>query len=348
LIVDIHNNVLSFPPIINGSLTEVTPCTKEVFIDVTGTDRKTINYALNIVTTTLAERGGKIYQTTVLEDGKKIVTPDFTPMKKSISVAKINTILGTRFTEKDIMTCLKKMGHNAVDSGDSRIAVEIAAWRSDILHEVDLVEDVAIGFGFDLFETDFPRALTFGKTTPDHYLLEGLRNTMIGVGFNEVTTFVISNEEDEFQRMGLIKGEMVKIENPIGAEYSGLRISLLPSLLKILRENRHHPLPQQIFEVGIVVDKQTKNRYNLTGMKIDAKANFTECKSLVETVFRECGYKPVIKEKSHVAFIEGRCASILKKDKEIGIFGELHPKTIQAFHLEHPIIAFELAADLLK
>jgi len=83
-------------------------------------------------------------------------------------------------------------------------------------------------------------------------------------------------------------------------------------------------------------------------MKIDAKANFTECKSLVETVLRECGCKPVIKEKRHVAFIDGRCASMLKNDMEIGVFGELHPKTIQAFHLEHPMIAFELAADLLQ
>ncbi len=171
---------------------------------------------------------------------------------------------------------------------------------------------------------------------------------MIGVGFNEVTTFVISNEEDEFQRMGLIKGKMVKIENPIGEEYSGLRMSLLPSLLKLLRQNRHHPLPQQVFEVGVVVDEQAKNRHHLAGMKIDAKANFTECKSLVETVLRECGCKPVIKEKSHVAFIEGRCASVLKNDTEIGVFGELHPKTIQAFHLEHPMIAFELAADILQ
>jgi phenylalanyl-tRNA synthetase beta chain len=348
LIVDVHNNVLSFPPIINGSLTEVTPYTKEVFIDVTGTDRKAINYALNIVTTALAERGGTIYRTTVLEDGKKIVSPDFTAVKQSVSVAFVNTILGTRFKEKDVVACLKKMGHNAVDSGDGRIAVEIAAWRSDILHEVDLVEDVAVGFGFDLFETDFPKALTFGRTVPCHNLLEGLRGIMIGVGFNEVTTFVISNEEDEFQRMGLIKGKMVKIENPIGEEYSGLRMSLLPSLLKLLRENRHHPLPQQIFEVGVVVDEQAKNRHHLAGMKIDAKANFTECKSLVETVLRECGCKPVIKEKSHVAFIEGRCASVLKNDTEIGVFGELHPKTIQAFHLEHPMIAFELAADLLQ
>jgi phenylalanyl-tRNA synthetase beta chain len=348
LIVDAHNNVLSFPPIINGSLTEVTHYTKEVFIDVTGNDRKAINYALNIVTTALAERGGTIYRTTVLEDGKKIVSPDFTTVKQNISVAFVNTILGTRFKEKDVVICLKKMGHNAVDFGDGRIAVEIAAWRSDILHEVDLVEDVAVGFGFDMFETDFPKALTFGRTLSCHNLLEGLRGIMIGIGFNEVTTFVISNEEDEFHRMGLIKRKMVKIENPIGEEYSGLRMSLLSSLLKLLQENKHHPLPQQIFEVGVVVDEQAKNRHHLAGMKIDSKANFTECKSFVEIVLRECGCKPVIKEKSHAAFINGRCASVLKNDTEIGVFGELHPKTIQAFHLEHPMIAFELATDLLR
>lgn len=347
LIIDAHNNVLSFPPIINGSLTEVTPYTKEVFIDVTGTDKKAINYALNIVTTALAERGGTIYQTIVLDGKNKIISPDLTATKKNVSVAFINTLLGTKLKERDVVTCLKKMGHNATESGDSQITVEIASWRSDILHEVDLIEDVAVGFGFDKFEIAFPKALTFGKTAQYHNLVEGLRDTMIGMGFNEVTTFVISNEEDEFQRMGLIKEQMIKIENPISEEYSGLRISLLPSLMKLLGANRHHPLPQQVFEVGIVVDNQAKNRYHLAGIKIDAKANFTECKSIVEAIIRECGNRLIIKEKSHASFIEGRCACVLKNDSEIGVFGELHPKTIQAFNLEHPMIAFELTIDLI-
>jgi len=348
LIVDANNNVLSFPPIINGSLTEVTPYTKEIFIDVTGTDRKAINYALNIVTTALAERGGKIYQTTVFNEGKKIISPDFTPIQRKLSLMSVNRILGTAFTEKDIITYLEKMGHNAVHGGDGTLVVDIASWRSDILHEVDLIEDVAVGYGFDQFQTDFPKYLTFGGRLPDQTFFEGLRLLMIGLGFNEVTTFVISNKNDEFQRMGLEKRTIVEIENPIGEEYSGLRMSLLPSLLKLLRENRHHPLPQQIFEVGVVVDEAAKNRFHLAGLKIDAKANFTECKSIVENVLRECGEKTIIKEKTHASFIEGRCAAVLKKEHEIGVFGELHPKTIQAFHLEHPVIAFELVADRLK
>jgi phenylalanyl-tRNA synthetase beta chain len=170
---------------------------------------------------------------------------------------------------------------------------------------------------------------------------------MIGLGYNEVTTFVISNENDECTRLGLQKKKLVEIENPIGEEYSGLRASLLPSLLKLLRENRHHPLPQQIFEIGVVVDEQAKNRNRLAGMKIDAKAHFTECKSIVETVVRECGQKLIIKEAANPAFIDGRCAAVVHNGRDIGMFGEIHPRTIQEFSLEYPVIAFELAVDYL-
>jgi len=348
LIVDAHNNVLSFPPIINGTLTEVTPHTKDIFIDVTGTDRKAINYALNIVTTALAERGGTLYQTTVLDEGKKFVSPDFTPLKQKLSVAMVNKILGTQLKEKEVETYLKMMGHNATDAKGGSLIVEVPSWRSDILHEVDLIEDVAVGYGFDRFETDFPKALTFGRTLAHHGFHERVRSVMIGLGYNEVTTFVISNEKDEAIRLGLPKKTLVEIENPIGEEYSTLRASLLSSLLKLLRENRHHPLPQQIFEVGVVVDEQAKNRYRLAGMKIDAKAHFTECKALVETVMRESGEKLIIKEATHAAFIDGRCAAVVHKGVEIGMFGELHPKTIQEFSLEYPVIAFELAIDYLS
>lgn len=347
LIVDARNNVLSFPPIINGSLTEVTPYTKDIFIDVTGTNRKAINFALNIVVTAFAERGGALFQTTVLDEGKRIISPDFTPLVQKLSIANVNTILGTSLKEREVVTYLKMMGYNAAATKRGTLTVEVPSWRSDILHEVDLIEDVAVGYGFDRFETDFPKSLTFGRTLPHHGLHERLRSVMIGLGYNEVTTFVISNENDECTRLALKKGNLVEIENPIGEEYSTLRANLLASLLKLLRENRHHALPQQIFEVGVIVDEHAKNRYRLAGMKIDAKAHFTECKSLVETVMRECGEKLVIKEATHAAFIPGRCAAVVHNGVDIGVFGELHPRAIQGFSLEYPVIAFELAIDYL-
>ena len=348
LIVDSNNNVLSFPPIINGSLTEVTPFTTDLFIDVTGTNIKAINHTLNIVVTALAERGGKIYSTTVKYDKNSYVTPDLNPVNRTLLVSYVNRILGTKMNELEIIDSLKKMGYGANKLDKDKIIVKIPAWRADILHDIDLVEDVSVGYGYDKFKIDFPKALTFGRVLPYYELFKGIRNIMIGLGFNEVSTFTLSNEKDEFEKMGLKEEKRVQIENPIGEEYSCLRVSLIPSVLKILAENRHHSLPQMIFELGIVVDGSLKNKHHLAALKMDAKANFTESKSFVGAIMRDCGKKYSIKEKEHPAFVNGRCASVVCDNKEIGFFGELHPKTITQFGLEHPIIAFELQAQNMK
>jgi phenylalanyl-tRNA synthetase beta chain len=344
IIVDKNNNVLSYPPIINGTLTEVTPFTSELFIDVTGTDKKAVNYVLNIISTSLAERGGVIHSTRVVYQNETCAVPDLNPAKRKLSVEYVNRVLGTRLNAKDIIASLEKMGHDAALAGSS-INVEIPAWRADILHDIDLVEDVAVGHGFDRFDTETPYDLTYGKTLPNHKLFMNLRQIMIGLGFNEVTTFTISNEEDNFKKLGLPETTIVRMENPIGEEYSCLRTSLIPSLLKLLCENKHHPLPQQIFELGIIVDDSFKNKHNLSFLKVDARANFTECKSLVEAIMRDMGVKYDIREQNHPAFVKGRCANVILNDKEIGVFGELHPETILNFKLEHPIIAFEINTD---
>ena len=348
LIVDSNNNVLSYPPIINGILTEVTPFTTDIFIDVTGTDRKAIKHALNIVVTALAERGAQIFTTTVKDGDESYVSPDLIPVEKKLSVDYIDKILGANLSEKQVIDCLRKMGHNAKKISDNQIIVEIPAWRADILHDIDLVEDVAVGYGFERFETDSPKALTFGRDLPMQGFYDGLRSIMIGLGFNEVTTFTISNEKGEFNKMDLETGKRVQIKNPVGEEYSCMRVSLIPSILKILNENRHHSLPQQIFELGVVVDDNFKNVHNLAFVKIDAKANFTECKSIVEAVLRDSGSKHQIEANDHPAFVNGRCASVVCKNKKIGFFGELHPRTISEFELEHPVIGLEIQADRLK
>lgn len=346
LIVDKNNNVLSYPPIINGTLTEVTPFTTNLFIDVTGIDQKAIKYALNIVTTSLAERGGQIYSTIVKDGNETYITPDLKPTKVKLSVSYVNKILGTNMKTAKVKNCIEKMGYDANENKDY-LNVDVPAWRADILHEIDLVEDVAVGYGYSKFESDFPKALTFGKKLPKYDFYSALRDAMIGLGFNEVTTFTISNEDDEFKKMGLKPGKIVQFENPIGEEFSTMRVSLIPSLLNILSENRHHSLPQQIFELGVVVDEVFKNRYHLGFVKIDAKSNFTECKSFVEAIMREAGVDFKINDYDHPAFIKGRCASIIVNSQEIGFFGEIQPKTIIEFQLEYPVIAFEAQIDML-
>jgi phenylalanyl-tRNA synthetase beta chain len=348
LITDKYENVLSYPPIINGSLTEVTPFTKDLFIDVTGIERRAINFALNIVVTALAERGGKIFTTKII-DGEKIhISPNLNPVKKTISLDYINQILGTKLNDNEVIICLEKMGYDVKLLNKTEIEVNIPSWRADILHDIDIIEDVSIGYGFEKFKPDFPKALTFGKSLKIHDLFTIFRNILIGLGFNEITTFTISNEQDEFIKMGLKIGDRVQIKNPIGDEYSCLRTWLIPSLLKILNENRHHPLPQKIFELGDLVVDGYGNNNHLAFLKIDAKANFTECKSYAEAILRDFGVKYDLRSLNHPAFIKGRCAGIFQKNRGIGLFGEIHPKIIMNFQLEYPIIAFEIDLEIFN
>ena len=347
IIFDKNNNVLSYPPIINGSLTEVTPFTKDLFLDVTGTDEKAVNYALNIVVTTLAERGGQIYTTTIIDNNKSKTTPNLKPTEKKVSINYTNKILGTNLNFLDIKKYLEKMGYNAKKGSIDSVLVQIPAWRADILHEIDIIEDIAIGFGYDKFPSDMPKKLTFGKSLKDSIFNDKVKKIMIGLGFTEVTTFTISNKSDEFDKLGKNEEKIAEIINPIGEEYSCLRNNLISSLLKILNENRHHSLPQQIFEIGNIIDNKYKNRNHLAFVKISAKANFTETKSYINAILRDLDMNFNIQNLEHPGFISGRCAKILYKAKEIGYFGELHPKTITNFELEHPTIACEIDLSIL-
>ncbi len=342
ILIDAKKNVLSFPPIINGTLTEVTPFTTNIFIDVTGTDQHLIKTTLNIITTALAERGGDIYITEVKDSEDEYHYPDFSPREEELSVKYVFSILGTKLTKREIKESLERMGYDVLDSKNDVMKVAISPCRSDILHEVDIVEDVAIGYGFNRFSPDIPKSITYGKPLESYRVYDNARMIMIGLGFNEVTTLSLSNKRDEFLNIGYKEErDSIEIENPIGEEYNTIRVSLLPSLLKIGMENRHHSLPQQIFELGNVVEN-IKNKTHIAAIKIDSKANFTECKSIVEAFFRDIGFDISIEKGNHPAFISGRCASINYKDKGIGFFGELHPDTLTSFNIEHPAIAFEI------
>ena len=346
LIVDINNNVLSFPPIINGILTEVTPFTTDLFIDVTGNDKQAIHHALAIVVTALAERGGSIYSVKIIDGGKTLISPDLSVKKRNLSIDNVNKILGLDLSADEIIKYLAKMGFETIKNDERQLTVSIPSWRADIIHEIDLVEDVAVGYGYDTIKKDLPESFNFGKPLEKKECFQNLRTIMIGLGFQEVTTFTLSNEKDEFEKMGKTVKNHVEIQNPIGEDFTCLRTSIIPSLLNMLSDNKHHPLPQEIFELGIVTNELFENTYRLTGLKSSASANFTECKSIVESMLRDSGISYEIKEFIHPAFIEGRCAEIINDDNiHICFFGELHPKTISNFLLEHPVIAFEFNID---
>jgi phenylalanyl-tRNA synthetase beta chain len=346
LIVDVNDDVISFPPIINGILTTVTENTTNIFLDITGLDLQGCKYALNIVATLLAERGGEIFSVKVEYPDQTLITPELDPVEQDLQTGYVNRMLSTTLTPQELSKCLERMGYGITDKRREVLEVQVPAYRTDILHPIDLVEDVAIGFGYENFELELPERMTFGNIRDLERTSDRLRDLMIGLNFTEVMTLTLSNLKDQFEKMSIPVTDHSIIKNPKTEDHTILRVSLLPSLLNILRTNKHRELPQKIFEISDVVI-ENKNCRRLAGTSIHTKANFTEIKSMVENIISGLGLKYTIDAKEHGSFIEGRCASISleEESQEICYFGELHPRVITNFDLNYPVTAFEFFID---
>ncbi|MCX9012206.1 MAG: phenylalanine--tRNA ligase subunit beta [Candidatus Methanoperedens sp.] len=337
LILDADNHVLSFPPIINGELTRVTEETTDLFIEVTGLD-PAVSTALNIVAASLAERGGRIESVTIDD---RMQTPQLEPARMELKRSEVEELLGLKLTDEEITRSLEKMRYGAKASRNM-IEVSVPAYRADILHSWDLIEDIAIGYGFDKIKPELPPTSTIGSAHPISKLRDSLREIMIGLGYFEVMPFTLTNERVQFEMMRREKEKgITHILYPISEDHTIVRPSLLPNLLEILSINQHRELPQRIFEVGeTVMNCMTGQR--LGAVAIHPQANFTEIQSVVDAVMRERHLEYEVAESGDPAFIEGRRADIMINGERAGVFGEIHPEVILNFGLEHPIIGFEL------
>ena len=335
--------VLSFPPIINSERTKVTENTKSLFIDVTGTDEKAVNLVLNILVCNITERCGKIFDVKISNSA----TPKLESKEMSISVNEINDLLGIGLDEKQIAKILERMRYSVKKQKGGNIVIDIPPYRSDILHKVDIIEDVAIGFGYNNIEPILPKISTIGEESELEKLTSKIRELMIGLGFQETLNFILTSKENNFEKMNL-DGEAVEILNPTTSEYSITRTWLLPNMLRIFFLNKNREYPQKIFEVGdclLLDDSEKSNRQErkLVGAITYDSANLTEIKSIVEAVLKSLGYEYEIQEYSHPSFIESRYGIILVDGKEIGMFGEISPKVLENWKIEKPVIAFEIS-----
>ncbi|MDI3484488.1 MAG: phenylalanyl-tRNA synthetase beta chain [Methanobacteriaceae archaeon] len=347
LIVDKDENVLSMPPIINGELTKLTGDTKNILIDVTGTDERAVMQTLNIICTSFAESNGKIENLKIIRPEKEFITPNLTPKTKNLKVSNVTRIIGIKIGPKTIIDLLGKARMDAEIISEDEIKVKIPAYRVDILHEVDIIENVAIQYCFNNIKPEIPAIPTIGEEDPWQAIDKPIREIMIGLGFQEIMSLMLTNEENHYRKMRLEKDERVQVAQPISTDRTMIRKSLLNGLLEFLEANKHEDLPQRIFEIGDVVyidkSQETNTRIvkKLAGAIIHSNANFTEIKSTVASIIKNLGYKFQIEPLYHPSFIKGRCAK-LKGNGLTGFFGELHPEVITNFRLEYPVVAFEI------
>ena len=352
LILDKDDNVLSMPPIINGELTKLKDDTHNIIVDVTGTDERAVNQALNIICSSFAEVGGQIKSMEVRYEDKTIKTPDLTPQEMNVHVDTANELIGgTSLTAQDIHDLLLKARFDAEIIDDNEVKAIIPAYRVDILHEVDIVENIAVQYHINDVVAELPDINTVAYENNWFKAESTIREVMIGLGFQEVMSLMLTSEEAHYKNMNQEEKPHVQVARPITIDRTMIRTSLINSLMEFLEDNKHEDLPQKIFEIGDVLylDETTENKTvaskKLAGVICHSSANFTEIKSVVTSVLANLGYSMEISDSENKTFIPGRVADVTgvaEKGSVKGFFGEVSPEVITNFTLEYPVIAFEI------
>ncbi len=344
IFIDADEKILSMPPIINSQLTgKVTENTQEIFVECSGFDLEILKKCLNIVITSIAEMGGKIYQMEI-KGRKKDITPDLTPEKANISLENANKLLGLNLNEKQLKQLIERMGYNY-----KKGIVEIPLWRTDILHEVDLIEDVAIAYGYENFTPEIPKISSIGQENPKEIIKRRISDILTGLKMLEVSNYHLTNNRDQFTKMGIPKKQeknFIELERS-KTDYNILRKDLTHYMLKVISENVDSEYPQTIFELGKVFEsgKQIKEIENLAAAI--TPGNFTEIKQMIEYLSRMINVELIFEEpeETPIHFIEGRAGKILLEGKQVGYAGEIHPRILKNWKIKMPVALFEISLE---
>lgn len=322
-----QKGVISFPPIINAERTRVKENTKNLLIEITGTNLNLLSRVLNIIACALADRKGEIYK---LKVGKEVY-PKISPEKLNINFKSINKLLGVNFDKKQIFTYLTKLGW----LHDGKKTAYIPPYRIDISHYVDVAEDIAIAHGYNAFEFTLPNFFIPGSLA---YSNEDIRQGMIGLGFIETVNYALTNQEKLNYTDALAKP--IKIINPKTTEFTLLRTNLVSSLFENLIVNKTHLLPIRIFELGRVYND--KEEIHLAFALSAEIVDFTKIKSVFQILSTILGKDFELKKSENKLFFPGRGADIFYNKIKVGMIGEVSPLILEKFGIENPVGVCEI------
>ncbi len=343
IFIDADNKILSLPPIINSELVgRVEESTKDVFVECSGFDYDVLAKCLNMVISALDEMGGNIYSMKIEDNNDNKISPNLEPTSMKLDLNYVNKILGIELSEKDIKKLLENMGF-----GYEKNNALIPAYRADILHQIDLIEDIAIAYGYENIEEEIPKVATIGEESKIEIFKRNISEIIAGLGLVECKTYHIANRESQTTLMNNQK-ELVELANALNADFNVMAAWLLPSLFEVLKINKQREYPQKIFTLGrfFSQDKNTetgvKEEESLSCLLCSENADYTKAKQILHYLIRMIDKELVIKETKHPSFIDGRAGAVIVDGEKIGVIGEIDPKVLENWDIDFPVSAFEI------
>ncbi|KAB7515209.1 phenylalanine--tRNA ligase subunit beta [Halosegnis rubeus] len=352
--------LFSFPPVINGKRTEVDEGSRDLLVEMTGTDQWTIDRMLAIVCYALDARGGRIEEVDIAYPDRETVRPDLETRTKSVAHDCIESTLGIDLEVEETIDLFERSGLG-VEHDDGSYEVEIPPYRTDVLHPMDLVDDVGRAYGFNDLEPRYPDVSTVGGRHDRSKLERAARETLVGLGFEDLLNFHMISERENYERMGIDpesdtfgSGTPVRIEGPYSEDYTMLRTWALPSLAMVLENNTHRAYPQDIAEVGFAAARDdaesggVTERRTVAGALARPDSSYEDVKARLQTIARNFGAELETPATTHPSFIDGRAASVVIDEETVGVVGELHPRVLVEHDLEVPVAAFEFDLAALR
>jgi phenylalanyl-tRNA synthetase beta chain len=338
--------VLALIPITNCEGTKVTESTTDIFIDMTGTSLNTIDQAANLLACSLMDSGADVFSVRVNYGKRSITYPTLGFDTLKVTAATIERTLGVEMSKQNMIAFANRMGYPAAQYGNS-VLFYTPPYRVDVISDRDIIEDVAIAFGYDNISPLPVGGTSLGLPEEVSEQQNELAGLMLGLGYSEAMNTFLTNEEVEFTKMErkIEESALIRVSESKTSAYTALRASLVPGLLSNLVTSAGQRMPMRLFEVGYVFklrDQKIVEGVHLAAVSEHSKANFAEIRSLVDELISYAGLKgAVVKEHSNSAFIEGRCAAIVDGSDVIGVFGEVHPKVLLNFGIDEPVVALE-------
>ncbi|MDI6841003.1 MAG: phenylalanine--tRNA ligase subunit beta [bacterium] len=365
ILEDNKGEILSFPPIINSeTVGKVKVGDSNLFCDITGTNLEQVILVANILAYNFLDRGAKVVPIKIkypwhTQFGKEIVLPyefkDLIEVKK----CEFENLLGAAIETKEIKENLVKSGYKIIDA-DRKDTIKVIPppYRRDVMHGVDVIEDFAIRKGYNSFKPDELKEFTVGKTTKLQPILRKVSEIMVGCGFEEIMSNILTSEDNIFSTKELSIGDAIEIDNPISESFSVLRNSIIPSLLKVEATSSKAVYPHKLFEIGevVVTDSEavlmSRTLFNLAALIAHPGANFSELHSYLDVLSYYLGFSYKLKKISHLevippSFINGRVGSIIVNAQSVGLIGEIHPQVLENYKIRHPVSVFELCISKL-
>ncbi len=342
IILDAKGNTISFPPIINSALTTVSTSTKNLLVEVTATDKNAAEDTLAVVAATLQNAGFLL--TSVQISGAGNTTPSLKTKKMSLGVDLANKILGLNLSSDIISTALKKCRLDALPK-KNKISCTIPRFRFDILGPMDLIEEVALGYGIENLKPTLPQSSAVGQKNTVTKQLDQLSKVMIGLGFTEALNSSLVSKNIQYELTKRDSFGHIQVVESKSQEHTILRDMLLPSMLDTLSRNVHEQYPQKLFEIGTVfsADNPIKEEISLCCISAHKDANYSEIKSILQSTLKtgfniECETKTA----TNFCFAKGKTADVIANNSKVGVIGEIDSAIVENFKIRMPVVAFEI------